>query len=105
MLQRSLDVSLKGYQNPNKLQKVLNKYVDNLKDFENSKYFNAAGEMNWGGTELKTNEYNKKVIEIILPDTIITEDTLEILKQFRQDTHNTKDAFGNIIEVWYRIGK
>ena len=102
---KSLDVSLKGYQNPKKLEKVLNDYVEDLRNFENNKHFNAAGIIKWGETTLSTSDYDKKVIEIILPDTIITEDSLAVLQKFLTDTPKEKDNFGNIVDVWYRIGK
>lgn len=102
---KSLDVSLKGYQNPRKLEKVLNDYAKDLRKFETNKHFDEEGILTWGKIRLSTSDYDTKVIEIILPDTIITEDSLRILNQFREKTHNKKDDFGNIVKVWYRIGK
>ena len=49
------------------------------------------------GVGLNRNDYNKKVLEIVLPDVIITEDALKILNEFKAIIQ--KDG----IEVWYRI--
>ena len=46
---------------------------------------------------MSKNDYNKKALEIILPNTIITEDALNILKDFKTTTEQSG------MEVWYRI--
>ncbi|MDE7423553.1 MAG: hypothetical protein K2N51_07650 [Lachnospiraceae bacterium] len=48
---------------------------------------------------METSQYDKKVLEIILPDVIITEDSLKVLTDFQKNMK--KENF----EVWYRIGK
>lgn len=57
------------------------------------------GVLEWGGTTLKTSQYDKKALEIVLPDVIISEDALKVLNDFQ--TSMAKDG----IEVWYRIAK
>lgn len=52
----------------------------------------------WGRL-LEESDYDKKALEIILPDVIITEDNLKVLNEFR-DT-----CKGKGIEVWYRMTK
>ncbi len=74
------------------------KYASSLKNLE-SKYFNPDGTFTWGGKTLETSQYDKKVLEIILPDVIITEDSLKVLTDFQKNMK--KENF----EVWYRIGK
>lgn len=95
---KSLDVAAQGYQNPNKLKKMLEKYADSLKNIEKN-YFNDAGILEWGGKKLSIEDYNKKALEIILPDVIITEESLKILNEFSA----TIEKSG--MEVWYSLGK
>ena len=52
-----------------------------------------------GKTTLSTSEYDKKALEIVLPDVIITEDSLRVLNEF-QAAWAEKG-----IEVWYRVTK
>lgn len=95
---KSLDITTRGYQKTKKLKKTLERYADALKNIE-KKYFNSSGEMKWGGTVLKDSQYNKKVLEIVLPDVIITEDALKVLNDFQR----TMGSSG--FEVWYRVTK
>lgn len=50
-----------------------------------------------GGTKLFQTDYVTKVLEIILPDVIVTDDVIKALNEFQKTSGN--------IEVWYRIGK
>lgn len=95
---KSLDVAAPSYQNTKKLKDTLNKYANSLKNIE-SKYFEADGIFKWGDTFLQKDDYNKKALEIILPDVIITEESLKVLGDFQKTMKQTD------FEVWYRIGK
>lgn len=95
---KSLDIAAQSYQNPNTLKKRLEKYVEPLQNIEKN-YFDAAGNFEWGKTSLSTSQYDTKALEIVLPDVIITEDTLKVLNEF-QATWAEKG-----IEVWYRVTK
>ena len=44
-------------------------------------------------------EYSKMALEIVLPDIIITENALKVLKEFEQTMENQG------IEVWYKVTK
>ena len=100
---KSLDIGSYTYQDTNKLKSMLNKYKSSLENFENGlkkggkPYFDSQGVMEWGGTKLLKTDYDKKVLEIILPDVIITDDVVEVLNDFQKTSGD--------IEVWYRIGK
>ena len=94
---KSLDIATQSYQNTNKLRNMLNKYGDSLKNIEKNYFKN--GTLEWGGTILKTSQYDKKVLEIVLPDVIISEDALKILNEFKASMKNEG------IEVWYKIAK
>lgn len=79
------------------VERMLNKYADSMKNFE-TKYFKSADQFTWtNGTTISKGDYNSKVLEIVLPDVIMTEDALEVLKTFKA----TMTSEG--IEVWYRI--
>lgn len=93
---KSLDIGAPSYQNPGKLRSTLGKYANALKNFE-GKYFKGDDVFRWGDTALNRKEYSKMALEIVLPDIIITEDTLKVLEEF-QETMN-----GQGIEVWYRV--
>lgn len=95
---KSLDIGAQSYQNVNTLQRTLNRYADSLKNFE-SKYFKGLDEFTWKGKTITKNQYNKKALEIVLPDIVINENTLEVLNNFKK----TMDSSG--FEVWYIIGK
>lgn len=94
---KSLDVATQTYQNPNKLKNMLNKYANSLKNIEQNYFKN--GTLEWGETILSAEQYNKKALEIVLPDVIISDDALEVLNDFK--TVMEKDG----IEIWYRIAK
>ena len=100
---KSLDIGSYTYQDTNKLKSMLNKYKSSLENFENGvkkggkPYFNSEGVMEWGETTLLKTDYDKKVLEIILPDTIVTDDVIKTLDNFQKTSGD--------IEVWYRIGK
>lgn len=94
---KSLDIATQSYQKPNTLKNMLNKDGDSLKNIEKN-YFDE-GILEWGGTTLKTSQYDKKALEIVLPDVIISENALKVLNDFK--TSMEKEG----IEVWYRIAK
>lgn len=73
---------------------VLNRYRRELIGFED-KYFTDGIFRN-----ISINDYDKKVLEIVLPNSIITESSLDILRNF--EATSLKD-YG--IEVWYCITK
>ena len=56
-------------------------------------------EFYWGGTSLDKNKYNKKALEIVVPDMPINESTKNILDDFKTEAENIN------IEVWYVIAK
>lgn len=95
---KSLDIAAQGYQNPTRLRYTLEKYAESLKNIEKN-YFDSSGVLEWGGTVLNKTDYNKKALEIVLPDVLITEDTLKVLNDFKA----TMESGG--MEVWYRIAK
>ena len=53
----------------------------------------------WGETVLYKNKYNKKALEIVVPDMPITDSTKNILADFKTEAENIN------IEVWYVIAK
>lgn len=57
------------------------------------------GTFEWANKKLRTSDYDTKVLEIILPDVIIIEDSLKVLNDFKE----TMGKSG--LEVWYCIGK
>ena len=95
---KSLDIAAPSYQKPSTLRNTLNKYADALKGFE-EKYFKGLDEYRWGKTVLRKNQYNKKALEVVLPDIIMTENSLNVLNDFKK----TMEASG--MEVWYVIAK
>ena len=95
---KSLDIGALSYRNSNKLRSTLGKYANALKNFE-GKYFKSDDVFRWGDVRLKRSDYNRKALEIILPDIIITEDTIDVLKEFKLAME--KEG----IEVWYRVTK
>ncbi len=94
---KSLDTYAKSYQTPSKLRGTLNKYLNDLINFE-TKYFKGADEITRGGTTLNLNQYNKKVLEVVLPDGIISTQIKEVFTNFKND------ALAKGIEVWFIIG-
>ena len=94
---KSLDVAAQGYQNQKRLKNMLDKYAKALNGME--KRFDADGIFVWGGKRLSKSQYDKKTLEVILPDVIITEDIVKVLKDFKETMQ--KDG----LEVGYRIGK
>ncbi len=62
-------------------------------------YFNGDDVFTWGEAELRRNQYDKKALEVVLPDIIMMENSLNVLNDFKK----TMEASG--IEVWYVIAK
>ncbi len=97
---KSLDIGAKSYQDPSKLKNALTRYVDKLKNFE-KKYFATLDDgsqgITWGGKTLRQGDYDKKALEVLIPDTILTdaiEETLNsVIKEF------AKDGIG----VWFHV--
>ncbi len=94
---KSLDTYAKSYQTPSKLRGTLNKYLNDLINFE-TKYWKGKDVFEWGNNRLKKGDYNTKVLEIVLPDGIISPEIKEVFTTFQ------KDALSKGIEVWYIIG-
>ena len=86
-----------SYQNPARLRSMLDRYADGLMNIE-KKYF-KHGQLIRGDTVLLQTQYEKKALEIVLPDVIISENSLEILNKFK------KDMAEKGLEVWYVITK
>ena len=64
------------------------------------KLFNDEGVLKWGkGSPISIDDYDKKVLEIVLPDIIISESALEVLNEFKIVAEE------NGIEIWYCIAK
>ena len=93
----SLDTYAKSYQTPSKLRSTLNSYWDALINFE-AKYWKGKDSFTWGKYTLSKSDYNKKVLEIVLPDGIISPEIKEVFTTFQ------KDELSKGIEVWYIIG-
>ena len=53
----------------------------------------------WGETVLERNRYNKKALEIVVPDMPIPESTKNILDDLKTEAEAIN------IEVWYVIAK
>ena len=94
---KSLDTYAKSYQTPSKLRSTLNSYRDALINFE-AKYWKGEDFFEWGGETLYKSQYNKKVLEIVLPDGIISLETKEVFTNFKND------VLAKGIEVWYIVG-
>ena len=94
---KSLDTYAKSYQTPSKLRSTLNSYRDALINFE-AKYWKGENVFTWNNHTLNKSDYNKKVLEIVLPDGIISPEIKEVFTTFQ------KDALSKGIEVWYIIG-
>ena len=94
---KSLDIAAQSYQNPSKLRSMLNKYANDLNDIEIN-YFKGQDYLKWGDTTLRKSQYNgRKALEIVLPDTIITNNALKVLNEFKLEMEEAG------MEVWYRI--
>lgn len=93
---KSLDVATSSYQDPKKLQRMLDKYSESMKTFE-TKYFKGTDTITWANEKLSISDYDQKVLELVFPDVIMTEDSINILNTFKK----TMEAEG--FEIWYRI--
>ncbi|MBQ3642697.1 hypothetical protein II906_12350 [bacterium] len=80
---KSLDLGAKSYKNPEKLEKRLQKYIDQMNDFE-KKYpkVKEPNGMKWGKTELKSTQYTSKKLELIIPDMPMTTEQAQIIQEF-----------------------
>lgn len=94
---KSVDISAKSYQDPQKLKNLLNKYLSEANGFE-GKYM-KSDTFEWGKTKLYKENYDKKALEFVFPDSIMTEDTLKTLEEFKKTTEKSG------VEVWYLIAK
>ena len=76
---------------------MLNKYADALNNIEKN-YFDDDV-IHWGRTDLSKSDYDKKALEIVLPDVIITENALKVLNDFKTEMESAG------LEVWYIVTK
>ena len=84
---KSIDLCSKTYKDPNKLEKRLQKYIDQLNDFEN-KYpdVNSKEGFKWGDSEpLHASSYSSKQLELVIPDMPISDSQTKILQKFIDD--------------------
>ncbi len=95
---KSLNTMANSYQNPKQLRKVLDEYANALKNCE-EKIFKGKDKIVWGSKSLNKSEYDKKVLEIVLPDELISDNNIEVFNKFKKDV----DEMG--MEVWYVIAK
>ena len=80
---KSLDLGAKSYKEPEKLRKRLQKYIDQMNNFEKKypKVKDAKG-MQWGKTELKSTQYTSKKLELVIPDMPMTTEQAQIIQEF-----------------------
>jgi hypothetical protein len=81
---KSIDLSSVTYKDPNKLEKRLQAYIDQLNNFE-KKYpkVNSAEGFKWGNSNpLHSKDYSSKVLELVIPDIPITKEQELIINKF-----------------------
>ena len=80
---KSLDLGAKSYKEPEKLRKRLQKYIDQMNNFEEKypKVKDAKG-MKWGETELKSTQYTSRKLELVIPDMPMTTEQAQIIQEF-----------------------
>ena len=80
---KSLDLGAKSYKNPEKLEKRLQKYIDQMRDFE-KKYpkVKASEGMKWGDTVLKSTQYTSKKLELVIPDMPMSTEQAQVIQKF-----------------------
>ena len=66
---------------------------------DDSKYFKGTNRIVWGDVVLNKADCSRKILEIVVPDTIITENALKTLVNFQADWAEKG------IEVVYKIAK
>ncbi len=66
--------------------------------FQSKNRIKPKDSFTWGNYTLNKSDYNKKVLEIVLPDGIISPKIKEVFTTFQ------KDALSKGIEVWYITG-
>ena len=96
---KSIDIAANSYQDTKKLEKVLVKYANLLAGLDDSKYFKGTNRIVWGDVVLNKADCSRKILEIVVPDTIITENALKTLVNFQADWAEKG------IEVVYKIAK
>lgn len=90
---KTLDLNAISYQDASKLRARLNSYTKSLDDF--SSELENKNEIIRGGKAVSQSECEKIVLEIIIPDTVISEDVYSVLNDFQRRTN---------YEIWFRIG-
>lgn len=80
---KSLDLGAISYKDPEKLRKRLQKYIDQMNDFEKKypKVKNQDG-FKWGNTILHSTEYTSKKLELVIPDMPITPKQAQVIQEF-----------------------
>ena len=68
----------------------------NFEMFKNGKYY-------WEQTKttLKRDSYDKKALEVVLPDMIVKDEIIDVLNEFKKEVEKNYEK----IEVWYVIAK
>lgn len=80
---KSLDLGAKSYKDPKKLRNRLQKYIDQMSDFE-KKYpkVNDSDGMKWGDTILSSTQYTSKKLELVIPDMPMSTEQAQVIQDF-----------------------
>ncbi len=105
---KSLDLDANSYQNPSALKRKLEKYIADLEGFED-KYLKKVDDNGnryrptQGGENKFTEDlYDFKVLEVVFPDTPITDKVAETLRVLH-DTHAGLSVHG--VQIVFKIAK
>ena len=105
---KSLDLDANSYQDPNTLRRKLEKYIADLEGFEDN-YLKKSDDgsyqyRNRGQNEgrFTTKDYDFKVLEVVFPDTPITNKVAETLRVLH-DTHAGLSV--HAVQVVFKIAK
>lgn len=83
---KSIDLGAKTYLNPEKLSKRIEKYINQLENFESSvKKWTKDGVVEWGETKLPLSSISNKELELIFPDIPITAEQASIINMYAVD--------------------
>jgi hypothetical protein len=93
---KSIDLGAESYRNSKRLRDLLNKYLERLENFEKRMVDNAVS---CGDQIVKIGDYDKKVLEIVIPDILITKEQIDVLNNF-SNIVKIKN-----IELWLVIAK
>lgn len=88
---KSIDLRATSYQNPEQLERTLNRYLDKLERFQGMRQPN--------GVTIRPIDIQKKVLHLGIPNSAITDEQVKVLERIAQRAQQLSQHTGEILRI------